>query len=78
MLIAFILMTTFSTAHAGYRKPEASLKQCQYWKDEIKEYSELRRRGGTAKKMDKWYRAREDLEDKFSEYDCRYWGKKLK
>ncbi|WP_281648667.1 hypothetical protein [Parendozoicomonas sp. Alg238-R29] len=59
-------------------KVNKELAQCQKWKDKIEKYNALRKRGGKAKEMDKWYRVREDLQDKFSENDCKRWHRKLK
>ncbi|WP_422139055.1 hypothetical protein [Endozoicomonas sp. ALC020] len=75
--IFFITILTFSMP-ALAKKPEASLYKCQSWKDDIKHYTDLRRRGGRAKIMEDWKRARTKLENKFRAYECDGWGKKLK
>ncbi|MTI14555.1 hypothetical protein [Sansalvadorimonas verongulae] len=77
MLVTIAALTFVSSHTYAATKAEKQIKQCQKWKDKIKKYDELRRKGGKAKDMDKWYRAREDLQAKFSDKNCRRWRHQL-
>ena len=56
---------------------EVSLKTCQGIKDRIDHYTDLRRRGGSARKMEVWKQKRKDYEEKFSDNDCSHWRNEL-
>ena len=59
-------------------KPEASLSQCQYWKDKIDYYTDLRRKGGSASRMESWRSTRREYKEKYNDYECDGWGRKIK
>ncbi len=70
---AAILMT--SPVHA---EREATLETCQKIRDRIEHYTNLRRAGGTASRMDRWKRLRREQEDAFERRDCRRYGSELR
>ena len=74
-LIIFMIFFTPFIAHA---KPEASLKKCQYWKDKVEGYTELRRDGGSSKQMEKWRKNRRKYAELFRDNSCDDWGRKIK
>jgi len=55
---------------------KASLKTCRKLKSKLDKYTELRRRGGSAAKMDGWKRARKDAAEAFRKQRCHKWSKK--
>ena len=57
---------------------EASLQDCQRWKDKIDELTYLRKKGGSVRQMEEWKRQHRPYEQKFREYGCRKYGKQLK
>lgn len=73
VILAMVILPL--TAHA---KPEASLRQCQSWKDRIDYYSDLRREGGSAREMERWRTERRKISEEFRAYDCHEWQRKLK
>lgn len=56
----------------------ASLDDCQKLKERIEKYTELRRGGGSAERMDAWKRSRTRAEEMFRENDCHWYGNELK
>ena len=54
------------------------MSQCQQWKDQIDDYSLLRKKGGRVAQMEEWKQARAKYEEKFRDRDCRKYGKKIK
>jgi hypothetical protein len=56
----------------------ASLEKCQALKDRIENYTRLRRAGGSAHQMETWKEQLRRCEDRFHEYGCRKYRRKLK
>jgi len=57
---------------------DATLPECQRWKDKIDYYSEPRKTGGSASQMESWKKARQPYKDKFQGKRCLKYGKKIK
>jgi hypothetical protein len=57
---------------------EASLQDCQRWKDKIDELTYLRKKGGSVRQVEEWKRQQRPYEEKFREYACRKYGKQIK
>jgi hypothetical protein len=57
---------------------EASLSECQSWQDNIEHYAYLRKKGGRSSEMDEWRRLKREYEDKFYDFGCREYGRKIK
>lgn len=57
---------------------EASLEQCQALKDRIERYTALRRKGGSAARMEGWRKQLRSAEEKFSEKGCRAYRRELR
>jgi len=70
-----LLLVTFVTSAWSQ---SGSLQECQVLKDRIDRYTDLRRGGGTASKMDAWKRSRTRAEEEFRELDCHWYGSRLK
>ena len=70
--IAILFLT--SPLHAQ----ELSLSECQSIKDDISRYDRLRKKGGSARQMEKWKQSRQELKSRFSKFHCKKYGKKLK
>ncbi len=66
-----------NAALAGPAK-QASLEECLQLRAEIEDYTELRRRGGSAEDMDDWKRSRRELEQRFRDMRCRRYGKAVR
>lgn len=75
-----LVFTTFVlTAYVvspGYAQ-ELSLEKCQKLKDDIERYNQLRRHGGSGKKMDAWKRSRRRSEEAFEKAGCRRYRRQL-
>ena len=57
---------------------EASLEQCQALNDRIERYTALRRKGGSASKMEGWKKQLRKAEEKFREKGCRAYRRELR
>ena len=57
---------------------DASLEQCQALKDRIERYTALRRKGGSASKMEGWKKQLRRAEEKFREQGCRAYRRELR
>tara|TARA_B100001540_G_scaffold296839_1_gene298888 strand:- start:8381 stop:8629 length:249 start_codon:yes stop_codon:yes gene_type:complete len=57
---------------------EASLQQCQSLKERIERYTALRRKGGSASRMEGWKKQLRKAEARFRELDCRAYGRELR
>lgn len=57
---------------------QATLKECQRYKDQAERYQELRRQGGSGPQMDEWKNRMRDYELKFRQGDCRRFRRELK
>lgn len=57
---------------------DASLEQCQSLNDRIERYTALRRKGGSASKMEGWKKQLRRAEEKFREKGCRAYRRELK
>jgi len=55
-----------------------SLEKCQKLKDKIDHYTNQRRAGGSASRMDKWKRARTQKQQAFNEHNCSLYRGELK
>ncbi len=73
VVMLIVLSSTMSRADA-----QASLQQCQYVRDKIKYYTDLKRAGGSASQMAFWHRKRNDYKAQFSDYHCTKYRNKLK
>jgi hypothetical protein len=72
MLIA--LFVGLAPAAAG---TPASLSKCQGIKNKIDHYTDLRRGGGSARRMSNWKQRRDHYQDQFSEHNCKRWRNRL-
>ena len=54
------------TLHAA----KASLETCQQLHDRVEYYTDLRRSGGSARKMESWKQQRDRYKEKYSDYHC--------
>lgn len=70
--ITLVILSTDAVAQ------DVSLQQCKSWYNKIEHITDLRRAGGSAKRMDSWKRQRRAYEDKFKEANCRRYGKKVR
>ena len=78
-ILALLLTSSFLTSSSALAQtPDISLKSCQYWKDKSEYYLELRRSGGSAKKMDSWKKSRRKYNQAFRDNRCSDWRGKLK
>lgn len=75
--IALALLLAPVTARATGAE-EASLAQCQALKDRIERYTALRRKGGSAARMEGWRKQLRSAEEKFSEKGCRAYRRELR
>lgn len=50
------------------------LERCKYLQEKADDYTRLRKRGGSASKMEAWKRARRKYEDQFREAGCYKYG----
>jgi hypothetical protein len=57
---------------------DLSLEKCRQVKDQIEHYTQLRRAGGSASKMDRWKRLRADKQAAYDRGDCRKYRGKLR
>lgn len=73
-LLALCIFTSYSP---WINAADASLAQCQSYQKKIEYYTALRRKGSTAKNMEKWRQKRKDYKNRFSEKNCRQWASKL-
>ena len=72
-----ILLFVFSLSAPG-SAAQITLAQCQALKDRIDHYTQLRRAGGSAARMDRWKRARRAKEEEFDRHRCRRYRRDLK
>ena len=70
----FLLLTVFATSASAQDLP---LEECQKIQDKIYYYNDLRKKGGSAERMEEWKREREIYKDKFRDNHCRKYGKKI-
>lgn len=56
---------------------DASLVSCQSLKEHIEHYDNLRKKGGSAKQMEKWKVEREKYKKKYKRGNCKRWRKEL-
>jgi hypothetical protein len=59
-------------------EPEASLEECRRWQRQIERHTALRRRGGTAARMESLRQARRRYEERFRAGRCHRWGRALR
>ena len=71
-----IALLVYSMASPGSAE-QATLARCQAIKDKIDHYTQLRRAGGSAAKMDRWKRARRANEEAFDRQRCRSYRRDL-
>lgn len=57
---------------------QRSLKSCQYIKEQIEYYTNLKRAGGSASQMANWQKQRNKYKLDFSEYNCKIYRGKFK
>lgn len=70
-----ILISSSMFAYAY--KSQASLSQCQYLKDQVDYYTELRRKGGSARRMEYWRDQRREYQEEYDKLKCHFWRRKL-
>ena len=72
VMLSIILVTSFALlspdVFAG--KQDEGLHVCQFYKDEIEKYEDLRRGGGSASEMDQWKKKKREYEEKFRNGNC--------
>lgn len=56
---------------------QATLAECQRWKNRIDGLTNQRREGGAPRQMEKWKRQRQDYRERFTEGGCRRYGREL-
>jgi hypothetical protein len=56
---------------------QATLAECQRWKNRIDGLTDQRRGGGAPRQMEKWKRQRQDYRELFIEGGCRRYGREL-
>ena len=71
-LFLLLLPATATTEEPG------TLKQCQRVQDRIEKYNNLRRAGGTANEMARWYQKRNYYKELYSKYHCSRFRNDLK
>jgi hypothetical protein len=76
-LPAAVCLFIASSLAAPARAQTADLETCQDLKAKIDYYTDLRRGGGTALRMESWKQQRSVYEEKFREYACHKYGKDL-
>ncbi|MEH6823475.1 MAG: hypothetical protein V7629_06140 [Motiliproteus sp.] len=57
---------------------DAALKHCQTIKDNIQRYTDKRRQGGNAAKMQNWRKKRNHYSTLYFKYDCKRYATALK
>lgn len=86
--IAIAIVTTASVEGAGYAersatthslpKAKAALARCVYLKKKIHRYTQLRRSGGSAARMESWRTSRRRYADEYREKRCDRYGRQLR
>jgi hypothetical protein len=72
-----IALLVYSLSAPGSAE-QSTLAQCQAIKNKIDHYTQLRRAGGSAAKMDRWKRSRRAKEEAFDRQRCRRYRRELK
>tara|TARA_Y100000589_G_scaffold83270_1_gene77215 strand:+ start:463 stop:762 length:300 start_codon:yes stop_codon:yes gene_type:complete len=67
LLLFLLLLSPFVSVEA---KP-GSQASCKKIEQQIKQYTRLRRAGGSARQMDNWHRKRHQLKVRYSKLSCR-------
>ena len=75
VFIGFLIWLTLLSTAEFTMAQSVSLSRCISFRERIDEYSDLRRRGGSASEVERWKQARNDLEEKFGKHNCKAYGK---
>jgi hypothetical protein len=70
-VLAAVLLALSIPLSAG----QATLRDCQRWKDRIDHLTDQRRAGGSARQMERWKRRRQVYRERFIEGACRRYGR---
>ena len=73
--LLFFSLLVFSTPPAI--AAQGSLNYCQNMSDKIRYYTNLRRKGGSAKRMENWKNQRKNYQGKFNSRNCKKWRDQL-
>jgi len=65
-----LLISLFLAPLLSYAEPNASLKDCQNWQDEIQYYTDLKRDGGSERDVERWVSKRRKYQERFNHYEC--------
>lgn len=77
----FILISGLSlllSAPSSYSGEQGALKRCQTIKDKIQQYTNKRRQGGNAAKMQNWQKKRNNYSSLYFKYNCKTLAAELK
>ncbi|MDO6513675.1 hypothetical protein [Neptuniibacter sp. 2_MG-2023] len=66
----FILLTLFGSTLSS-ADDKALIQRCQSIQDSIKQLTNLKRKGGDSKKMNRLHKQRNGYKKQYNEYDCK-------
>ncbi|EAQ97857.1 hypothetical protein [Congregibacter litoralis] len=68
--LLLFLALAFSPAVKVLSQSQSAIEECKALKERIEDYDDLRKEGGSASQMDRWRRARNELEAEFHDKNC--------
>ncbi|MEE9355381.1 MAG: hypothetical protein V3U75_07300 [Methylococcaceae bacterium] len=72
-----VILSLFMFSQLVYSQ-DGTLQLCQSLKSNIVSYEKLRKKGGSARRMESWRQSKKNFRKKFDDNGCKKWRKKLK